>query len=400
MAEQGDGQLTIVIRTLADKYGSQQVQEELNKVKGAGVAAHQAVNREAEKSVLTHHALKAAIRHLPPEFQFLGTVAHAIMNRLTFSVAGIVSAWELWKWKVNALSQSMVSMKLADPTPEMKVHVDRLKASWESVHDTVRKTIEDYLSVQAAAERYAKFDTDQIAAKRRQAAALEKSSAAKLAEAAGIHIATPEEDAATEARLRKDAEEAKRAEADHIARRRDIVDLEAMGKYDPRRAFLDQRFQQRYGYGTTYEQAKAIEAQEDTATPQNRLRAFLAQKAERDRVRAERAALFSGGTKEAAAAAALRMGIPDEAAAAALGTSGITGVVAGGAEAMTQIREQGNKATPAQLQQLRSLAALLSSINANNWTMINLIEGSHGNVQALAARVRQIEARQKQLAVH
>jgi hypothetical protein len=97
-----------------------------------------------------------------------------------------------------------------------------------------------------------------------------------------------------------------------------------------------------------------------------------------------------------------RPGLTSRAAGVSLeGNQPLSGVVARGAEALHELREHGGKLadlSPQMVQQIRALNTYLNAIGANNHTMLNLIEGAHGNVQAIAERVRAIEQRQEQIA--
>jgi hypothetical protein len=97
--------------------------------------------------------LKEAVKGLREEFPLLAHVAHLAMNPITFVVAGIGAAFAIWKARVDGLVQSLAGVQLPDLSEAQVERVHAMATAYSDFAEAMRKAVEAYESVDAAAAR-------------------------------------------------------------------------------------------------------------------------------------------------------------------------------------------------------------------------------------------------------
>ncbi len=251
----------------------------LEGVGNKGVKAEKDIAEETKKATLKFEDKRAAIEGLRTQFPLLAEAVHLALHPIGMAIAGIAGAFAIWSERVKTLDELFGGMTLPDVSTDLTGHVNAAAKAWDSYAEAIRKAGEAYNSVDAAADRYAQKLTKQaeqqkallesqkaldvarleaskgemgageyeiarkgiedryakagIAAdeqlgkqqlneKARRAANLTEAAERRMREAAGIRVASSEDDAATLASFKANAEAAQR----DIKERR-----ERLGKY-------------------------------------------------------------------------------------------------------------------------------------------------------------------------
>ena len=338
---------------------------------GQGEKAIKNVQHAVEKTELKHKDLHAAVRGLREEFPLLAHIAHLAINPIGLAVAGVGAAFAIWRERVKSLQEVFGGLELPDVSSSMIGHVNAAAEAWQKYGEAVRQSAEAYQSADSAAERYlqklskeaelqktllasqkaleeAKLEESksnlpageydlrraeiedryakagiaadeqrrksELSARATEAANLAEDAERKRREAAGIKLAGADDDAKTLEKYKANADAAQADLRKRMDRLGEISELESMGTYDPRRLYYDQRFQQTYGFGVSYEQARDMENQ-GISTDRNVITGYndrLRQNAAREEARRRREQLLDQAAKEEAQAANIRSSLPED----------------------------------------------------------------------------------------
>jgi len=320
MAERGKRLAAATEARENKKYAAQADKEIAEGVKVVGqeeVKAAEAAARASEKAFLSKKQWKDAVKGLANEFPVLGHLGMLAINPITAAVALGASAWAIWKYRVDELAESMSRLKLPDLGQQSVSRIHATAEAYERLNTAVKNAVEKYNSVDEASNRHLtrlreelELEKQLLAAnKARDLATLESrrgsmsdleynkrrevvernyagaglraeqteaareleaketkrqelvaSARKKEAEAAKIKLPS-EADKGREADLQKefDAQKAAAQEALQQSRARLLEIGDMQGAPAWKQPYQALRFRSRYGYGTTYDQAREME---------------------------------------------------------------------------------------------------------------------------------------------
>ena len=209
--------------------------------------------------------LKHAIQGLKEEFPGLAHIAHMALNPITLVVAGVGAAFGILKYRVNDAVKTLAGAVLPDIGPAKVGQVTAMAEAWKTYKEALDGVLKSYTSIEAVVNRSIKAMEDEanrqkklreakqaleqanleaarasmspaeyqkrslegkanaeaaalaaeentkrktIEARQKEAQALREDAAKKLATAGGIKVGTAEQDAETEAKYAKAAQEA------------------------------------------------------------------------------------------------------------------------------------------------------------------------------------------------
>lgn len=381
-----EDRLDILIRTLADKHGAEEVSKALNQVKEeakkagtesktlAGgldeVKKSQTAAAEAtQKTFVKTRDLRGAFAQLGREIPIVGSLARVALNPIALAVAAVAGGFRLWTQRVRELTEAMGGIERDVGLPPV-VDIAARTESFHSLAEALRQVSDQYNSVEAAAGRRVenlKTELDHfkqlLEAQKNLDMARADSPEARAAIAAAFGAATegavnateknivaekfaeafnvrqrgeaalrdaggPVPSSAAEAKL---AEEMDKRVADAEtqlkqgrSRLGDIATGESLGQYDPRRLYYDNLLRQRYGHGLTYDPMREIENQRIGGAIQtfDEARTFRANREDW----ARRRGLRESGTADVANAARMEQEARDADAAMRRG-QGVRGMV-------------------------------------------------------------------------
>jgi hypothetical protein len=363
-----DKQYTIRISTVADPSGLRETEQGFGDLQRSGVSAHSKIAEEAEHAHLKHRDLHAGVRALHEAFPQVAAVAHAFLNPLGLAVSGIVAAFTLWKERSKELAETLSGVELPKVSPTEIGHITAAAQAYERYADAIKKASDSYHSIDAASDRTIgkiksqleeekKFlsvrkgmelanlesqkgsmspdqydqakadiesrygaagvqaeqaaDTKTLFQKSYRSAQLAVDSQAKLKQAAGIHIASAEDDTKTEADMKAQADAAEKEIEERRKRIKDLVEFQSgEGGWTESMKIKARQFVS----GQSPEELLAME-QEGIGTAQapiDRYHSFLRRKASREQLRKQRSELEGSAATEAGEAAGWDEAFPDE----------------------------------------------------------------------------------------
>lgn len=221
--------------------------------------------KQDEKKFTSLKQVKEGLKGLAFELPIVGNLLR-LLNPYTATVAGIAGATAIWKARTDELAYSLGAVPLPDVSEDYIGRIDRFAEKLKKVADQSTAAITKLKEVQATIDANAEFwkalgvdvgtgpGIAKADAASATAAQLLASGQAKIAAGVGV---SPND-------LEKAKGLATAAEQDNVSRRGrlgEIGEMQSMHPYDPRRLYYDNKFRLRYGYGTTYDQAAAIENQ-------------------------------------------------------------------------------------------------------------------------------------------
>ena len=452
-----DFKVKIITDASQSVAGSQQAAEGLKGVGNEAAAAGKAsveASKEAvaadEKQFASKSQLKSAVEGLRKEFPELAHFAKLALNPIAFVVAGIGAAFALWQSKVEAVTHALAGVELPDIKERAIGQVTAAAEAWKKFGDAVKGAVDGYNGVTAASDRalkrmdaeaaqkkklleaekgveLARLERDkssmsegdyqakkldiegrygaksaqqeaaareaQLAEKEKRAAALRASAEKKSTEAGGIHVATAEQDAATEADLKARRDAAVKSQAD---RRNQIKDLRALqegeGNYFGR-AWTGAKTGAIYGWNENPEsvigQINQGMGQDQTAIDQ--YNGFMGRKAGRNEARSRKDRLSGEAGKELGDAMVLGQQIPEERGAAAgeAATGGKVATLNSLASAYKAAAEAGAKEQELAAQ----VEAAVASGARVTMAMMQKLEAYAAAHKAMEARVQLLEAK-------
>lgn len=452
-----DFKVKIITDASQSVAGSQQAAEGLKGVGNEAAAAGKAsveASKEAvaadEKQFVSKSQLKSAVKGLKEEFPELAHFAKLALNPIAFIVAGIGASFALWQSKVEAVTRALAGVELPDIKERAIGQVTAAAEAWKKFGDAVRGAVDGYNGVAAASDRalkrldaeaaqkkklleaekgveLARLERDkgsmsegdyqakkldiegrygaksaqqeaaareaQLAEKEKRAAALRASATGKSAEAGRIHVATPEQDAKTEAEL-KDARD--KALADQEKRRgqqKDLASLKAgEGNYFSR-LWTSAKMGTLYGWNQTPESVGGMIDQGYAADQPaiDRYNSFMGRKAGRNEARSRKDRLSGEAGKELGDALVLGQQIPEERSAAAgeAATGGKVATMNSLASAYKAAAEAGAKEQELAAQ----VEAAVASGGRVTTAMVQKLEAYAAAHKAMEARVQLLEAK-------
>lgn len=296
-----DSVYSILLKFGLDDAAAKAAATDIEKLKSAqaesgkvGTQAMKDVTVATDKATVSKRQMREAVKGVAYEFPLLGRAAALALNPVTASVAGIIAAFRLWKIRVDELSKSLGGIPMTDVSEGIVERLERRAAALKklaegagSLTDAEGKIKEFFADTNAALDAQVEAikrigdarnelakslglpvsgeDTEtarraedaRIAAMKKQQADLRAEGRRKLAAAGGV--VGDEQEAGLEQKYAAAAKEAEGELKKARERRMEIADMEGLHKYDPRRIYYDTKFRIRYGYGTTYDQARAME---------------------------------------------------------------------------------------------------------------------------------------------
>lgn len=364
-----DREFRVKVNIEANPAGAKQTAEALDEVGAAGKKSAGGLDEStaaAKKAFVSKAQLKGAVKGLREEFPMLAHVAKMALNPIAFIVAGIGGAFAVWKYRVDELSRALSGVELPDVSEAKIGHINAMTQAWNGFAAALNKTVEAYNSVDAAADRAAKgltaeeerkkkllaankalelselekkkasmgageYETKRLAiedkyakagiavdeeAKIRQLAAKDKQrrdlitdAHRKTIEASGIHVASPEDDVATEAKMKLQADAAQKSIDERKKRIGDLQDYKAGEGGKLNRVWTGIKLA-----GTSPDDQLDLEkigtAADQTAV--NRYHEFLKRKPYREEARKRRDELMADSAKETGEAYTMGHDIPNE----------------------------------------------------------------------------------------
>jgi hypothetical protein len=209
----------------------------------------------------------------------------------------MAKAWESLEVAARKAAQAYESVESAS---------DRLSKKFEKEVELTKELLKARGDLVGLAQLEANVERAKIGMDKAKADALEKDSKSKMEEAQKIKVASQEDDAETERKMKANYDAAKKAEEDHrenmrkIAAFRDTTDTAERAKLAPWYAL-------HYGL-TAPDRAYELErvGLEGTEAPQLQYRGFVGRRQERERLRGQQQTLIQQATQEAAQAAGIR----------------------------------------------------------------------------------------------
>lgn len=383
-----DDSLDILVRTTSDTTGAKQSVRALDDVAAAskrvgetGQEAAKQAGKGIEELGLKHQELRAALRGLGQTYPEVARFAELGIHPIGIAVAAAAGAFELFEKRVQAATHVLAGFELPDLSEDRIGHVNAMAAAFAGLADNLRKAADAAHSVNVESARVSKAieaqtaqakqlldagkeselaDLEQrkgsmspseyiqrklaiedryaiagvaadhegqkraLAEKGRRGANLEIDAAAKLREAGAIHIASPEDDAATENKLKAEADMARKDMQERRERLGDLAEGAAPLEFGKsgffsrvwdRARHVPMRY---WNYGlASGSTARGIEehgifSDQDII---NRYHGFLGRKAQRDAEQARRRELIEGAGKEGAEAIGINQGLAGDMAA-------------------------------------------------------------------------------------
>jgi len=127
----------IKIVTTAERAGAQTTQADLQAIQAASketaktaVAAEQEVQTATKETFTSKQQLKGAVKGLAAEFPALASVARLALNPVTLIVTGIVSAFSLWKKRLDELTVSLGGIEMPDVSETEIDRINRTADAW------------------------------------------------------------------------------------------------------------------------------------------------------------------------------------------------------------------------------------------------------------------------------
>lgn len=273
-----DDTLDIYLRIITQEVGQEKADAILKRVreetKESSRATAQAteVTKENTKAVegqlSSKQQLRGALRGLSSEFPILGRVASMVMNPMTLSVAGILAAFNLWRARVDELAKSLAAVELPQMgqtelgliekySRQMGELADKTDLTREAM-SLLKKELEDISAIEESGKLFgiepgSEGALARMEARERMAQVMEERGRAMVRAAEGIRPDDPK----LQADQKAAAEAAQRTISESQQRLGQIADWQDSPVW--RRPLDDFRFRMRYGYGTTYDQARAME---------------------------------------------------------------------------------------------------------------------------------------------
>lgn len=127
----------ILIRFGLDPAKAREAAKELDGLKAkskeagdAGVEAQTKVKEATDKTFTSSKQLKDAVKQLGHEFPVLGQLGRLAMNPITAAVAGITTAFVIWKYRTDELTESMAGLELPDVGESQVSRIERLGGAY------------------------------------------------------------------------------------------------------------------------------------------------------------------------------------------------------------------------------------------------------------------------------
>lgn len=296
-----DNQLDILIKFGLSKEKATEAVSELKKLKDVttevgkeGVKQEAAVEEATKKTFTSKKQLKDMLKQLGHEFPLLGQIGRMALNPIVFTTAGITAAFQIWKTRTDELTKSLGGVAMPDISDDHLARLDKFAEKFGNIVNnaesakTKLKELQDQIDANAAFAQALGIDVGTGPAKEKAdlatrfgqglvASGLDKMQAGSAISAEDL------------AKLKTLADSAQKDTVERRGRIGDIDFTQGLASYDPRRLFYDNRFRARYGYGTTYDQARAIE-EGAIGSNQNLVNYYGTM--------TQRAALFSAGKAE------------------------------------------------------------------------------------------------------
>lgn len=282
-----DDTLDIYLRIITQEVGQEKADAILKRVreetKESSRATAQATEvtkentKAVEKQLSSKQQLQGALRGLSSEFPILGRVASMVLNPMTLATAGLVAAFQIWRSRVDELAKSLAGVEL----PQMgQTEVNLIEKYARQMGELAEKTdltreamrllkqeLDDIASIEESGKLFgiepgSEGALAKMEAREKMAQALEERGSALVQAAAGIQPDDPK----LQADQKAAADAAAKTMAESQQRLAELAEWQDAPTW--RRPYDDFRFRMRYGYGTTYDQARAMEQGRITSAQQ------------------------------------------------------------------------------------------------------------------------------------
>lgn len=317
-----------------------------------------------DKDFISKKQAKDAVKGLAGQYPELAALARLALNPITLATTAGASAVAVYNARVRELTASFAGVELPNLETLSPVKINEQAEAWAALAESVGKAVAAYNGVAESSDRATKAIAKQAEQQKKLLAAnknlelagattpeqkteiedryaaaglrvdeksaraamerkyarmfgLEKEAQIDKSKAAGITIASPEEDAQIERDLKKRADASEAAIAERKKRRDDISDWQNGNMAAGEVPAFAWNYSQRYGYGMAGGDAMKLEDQGIAAEQPNvdRYNEFLKAKRARDEQRRKRDELNASAASKAAEAERLRLSLPEEEAA-------------------------------------------------------------------------------------
>jgi len=117
----------------------EKLKETTKEVGKEGVKQEEQVAEATKKTTSAKKQLSDAVKGLAHEYPILGQIGRLALSPIALSVAGIVAAFQVWKYRVDELTKSLGGIEMPDVTEDQVQRIDRMNASLERQASAVSK---------------------------------------------------------------------------------------------------------------------------------------------------------------------------------------------------------------------------------------------------------------------